>query len=378
MLAAVSSGARRLALSTVNRFPILDELALAFAPRVQAPGFTGVIVDRINALRRSAISNPVVDGIMFTDVPQHEWRLLSSYTVSRWLFVNAAKVNKAAALLADDKSREILAEVFAYRALGPKFVELEKASSFCEHEREAKAFLQGESNYRFPPYKLSLYEFPVESHKVSVECWLANVYATVTKQYLFSRGGTRIQPEAGDVVIDAGACFGDTALIFAALVGETGFVHSFEPLAGQREIFEANLRRNPVLAERVKIHPFALDRVAGKELFFDADAGAGARASAGSKTPVLTTRIDDLVEQQGLDRVDFIKMDIEGAETAALEGAAGTIRRFKPKLGISIYHSLDDLVSIPALVAEMVPGYRLYVDHYSIYDGETVLYAIAE
>jgi FkbM family methyltransferase len=64
------------------------------------------------------------------------------------------------------------------------------------------------------------------------------------------------------VIVDAGACFGDTALAFATLVGNSGEVHSFEPIPHQASLFEHNRLMNPTVANRIRLHPFALSDVA--------------------------------------------------------------------------------------------------------------------
>jgi len=69
--------------------------------------------------------------------------------------------------------------------------------------------------------------------------------------------------------------------------------------------------------------------------------------------PVPLTTIDHLVSELGLDRVDFIKMDIEGAEQKALAGARRTITRFRPRLAIAAYHLPDDVKRIPEIVRDM-------------------------
>ena len=74
---------------------------------------------------------------------------------------------------------------------------------------------------------------------------------------------------------------------------------------------------------------------------------------------------------------DFIKMDIEGAERVALAGATQTLRRFRPRLAISVYHRVDDIWAVPIWLGGLGLGYRFYLDHYTIHHEETVLYAVA-
>jgi hypothetical protein len=90
---------------------------------------------------------------------------------------------------------------------------------------------------------------------------------------------------------------------------------------------------------------------------------------------VTTVTLDDLVGERGLERVDFIKLDIEGAEVNALEGAANTLRRHRPRLAIAAYHRNDDLTRIPVTLRQMGPNYRFHLAHYTTHHGETVLYA---
>ncbi len=74
--------------------------------------------------------------------------------------------------------------------------------------------------------------------------------------------------------------------------------------------------------------------------------------------------------------VTFIKLDIEGAELEALKGAEHTIKRYRPKLAICIYHKPEDIWEIPYYIKMLVPEYKLYIRHYSNSESETVLYAV--
>lgn len=85
-----------------------------------------------------------------------------------------------------------------------------------------------------------------------------------------------------------------------------------------------------------------------------------------------TCMLDDVFEDT---KIDFIKMDIEGAEYAALTGAERCIRRNHPILAVCVYHKKDDLFTIPKLILQFNGNYKLYLRHYSDNQTETVIYA---
>jgi len=76
--------------------------------------------------------------------------------------------------------------------------------------------------------------------------------------------------------------------------------------------------------------------------------------------------IDEIVQELGLDRVDFIKMDIEGAERRALAGARRTLAQFGPRMAIGSYHLHDDPAAIPAVVRQAQPRYRIAAKDFEV------------
>jgi FkbM family methyltransferase len=201
---------------------------------------------------------------------------------------------------------------------------------------------------------------------------LAVMGTYVLEQYRWD-GVPEVGVRPGDVVIDGGGCLGDTALYFSHLAGPQGRVHVFEFEPGNVGTLRANLELNPELATRIDVVEQPLWHRSGETMRFD-PAGPSTRLGAGTQV-VETAAIDALVAAGRIDRVDFLKLDIEGAELQALEGARETITRFRPRLALSVYHREDDLIRIPAFVEELGLGYRFALGHYTAHAEETILFA---
>ncbi len=225
-------------------------------------------------------------------------------------------------------------------------------------------------------YDLSRLGFPIrlETHLLGV----LNTF--VLHQYDLHRSCT-IEVEPGDVVIDGGACWGDTALYFAERCGPDGTVLLYEFAPENLQVMARNVAANQDLAARVRIVERALWHASGERLNCEGSGpGSHVGVNGGERrgAHVLTDAIDDRVALESLRSVDFIKMDIEGAELDALRGAEQTLRRFAPKLAISVYHRLEHFWQIPEYLHGLSVGYRFYLDHFTIHSEETVLFAVAD
>jgi methyltransferase FkbM-like protein len=71
------------------------------------------------------------------------------------------------------------------------------------------------------------------------------------------------------------------------------------------------------------------------------------------------TTVDKLVAELKLERVDYIKMDIEGAEQRALQGARQTLAKYHPRMALAAYHVPSDPERMPAIIREAWPQYRM-------------------
>ena len=203
-----------------------------------------------------------------------------------------------------------------------------------------------------------------------IQLRLVNSY----RQYLVRRNGFDISPVAGDVVLDCGACIGEVSMLFAGLTAPGGEVHLFDPIPLHTRFCQLQASLNPAFADMIHVNTMA----AG-------DSTHDARAtlpnsleivpSAVSSDDFACTTLDDYVAK-GVRRVDFIKMDIEGAEIAALNGASAVIREFRPRLAISGYHKPQDLWEIPNKLKDLNPDYVLAFGHHTPIIWESVFYAV--
>jgi FkbM family methyltransferase len=195
------------------------------------------------------------------------------------------------------------------------------------------------------------------------------------RQYFIKRGDLDFSPSTGEVVFDCGACIGDISTIFAALVGTSGEVHTFDPVPLHSRFCHLHAELNPMLRHTFHINTLAVGSTLKR--------GSGVVKDTLKISPggcnvdnFETTSLDDYVSKNQLQRVDYIKMDIEGFEVSALQGAEKILRDLKPRLAICTYHKTQDLWEIPALIKKINSKYKLYFGHHSPRKWESVYYAI--
>ena len=292
----------------------------------------------------------------------------------KFFLANSAQLFKTFESLEDTASKRLFVSLILFRILGYRRVciPVDHQQHFAARA-SAVAVVGQPSTLAAPP--IEHYELEHDGRRFSVDCLNANVFFTFfKKQYYFRGRNVTVEPRPGDVIVDAGACYGDTALDFAHHVGPDGRVYAFEVLPANQDLTEANIRQNPELGN------ITLLRCALGSQDRGGTWPPGERLNPGyvaqGSEPMRS--LDSLVADGTIRRVDFIKMDIEGAELDALHGAAESIRRFRPRLAISIYHRPEDYYTIREFICNAVPSYRFYLDNYTISDGETVLYATCE
>lgn len=176
-------------------------------------------------------------------------------------------------------------------------------------------------------------------------------------------------PEKDEVFVDGGGYNGDTIMDFLAWTGQIyKQIYIFEPLDEMFKIIQERVAKEHIRGS--KLYQNALWNKREKLSFFES--GSGSRVMESGKKDIMGVSLDEIV---GDEKVTYIKMDVEGSELMALEGARNTIIRNKPRLAICIYHKPEDIIELPTYILEIVPEYKFFIRHYCSNMWETVLYA---
>jgi FkbM family methyltransferase len=156
-----------------------------------------------------------------------------------------------------------------------------------------------------------------------------------------------VQPREGEVFIDVGGYIGSYSISAAKAVGSAGRVVILEPESNNRRQLERNLALNGIT--NCQVLPLAAWSASGPVGWHQDNEPVWHRVEeTQNDKAVNAVSIDDLVHRLSLTRVDWIKMDIEGAEVDALEGAKGTLSRFRPNLFIEVHETLKPVTELLA------------------------------
>lgn len=189
-----------------------------------------------------------------------------------------------------------------------------------------------------------------------------------------------INKERIHTLIEGGVSDGKNTIEFLDLFPKDGHIFGFEPFY---EVYTKGKYRD-FLEQRgnVKVYPLALWSHKDKLMFSmddhnkDGSKIISSTESKGSVITVDTISIDDFVKENHIGRVDFIKLDIEGAELEALKGAQDTLKKCRPQLALCIYHKKEHIFEIPLFLSATIDNYVYRLGHYSSSFWDTVWYAI--
>ncbi len=184
-----------------------------------------------------------------------------------------------------------------------------------------------------------------------------------------------IETGKNEVFVDCGAMDMSTSLEFAYHTGDTykGIV-AFEPdplcyeICEDNRLFFSKDKRDSVTILNVGVH-----NINGMLPFHHTAEIGNSHIVDKSSESIPVRKIDDVPECAD---ATFLKIHTEGTELDVLAGAEKTILKNRPKIAVSCYHNITELVEIPAYLKKLCPDYRLFMRHYSTGTTESVLYAV--
>lgn len=297
--------------------------------------------------------------------------LLNCVQHLRSLLINQKSVDKAYSLFHDEKSRQLFiwilrTNIAAVVTVGknemerrcpyPTFVGqthdrmLAKASD--KYREDSRYFYA--SNYKLLPCAENITSWIFEQYNLSGICEVLH----------------------GETVISGGGHYGDTTVWFADRVGKTGRVIVFEPSHNSYFKLKKTIKINHLSNYVTTVNSGLSDH---KDILYltNLDSPAAQKiTSTKTEESVHVVSLDDYCKENDEQHVDFIKMDIEGSELLALQGARKTIQRCRPKLAICLYHKIGDLYRIPLYIHSLVPNYKFYISLKMRSYGEYVLFAL--
>lgn len=176
--------------------------------------------------------------------------------------------------------------------------------------------------------------------------------------------------------VDCGAYTGDTLKAFLSQNFSEYYYYAFEP--EQKNYAELKRMVEKENLTNVSVFPIGLWNKKTKLHFLlndinDTLAWSLEESSDPSDLFVHVDTLDNLL--RGI-QLNFIKMDIEGAEIKALEGSKECVKKYTPQLAISAYHQLDHLWKVPQKILDLDASYELYFRHHSWNIADSVCYGI--
>jgi FkbM family methyltransferase len=200
-------------------------------------------------------------------------------------------------------------------------------------------FEKGHFEYDFDGIKFASYENMSDELKRSLNGYIA-----------------RYAPKKGDVVIDCGAYIGEFALYAAKAVLPGGTVVAFEPDPGIYRKLEANIKLNG-LTNVIAVNKGVWSSEGSMKFIGNDKEGYSFMLSPNpSAVDLPVTSMDRALADLGVRRVDFIKIDAEGAEIEVVRGAESTLKNNDAKLAIASYHMLGGNMTFVEL-EKILPGF---------------------
>lgn len=201
------------------------------------------------------------------------------------------------------------------------------------------------------------------------------IYGNISKEYDENQyfQDDIISVSENEIFIDCGAYHGESINDFLKYLRKQNIysydkIIAFEPEPENVEIMKRNIANiENVVFEQAGVYKETTT------LKICSGSGSNSMISDDGDVLIQVESIDDVLNGN---KATFVKMDIEGSEIDALMGARRTIKQYRPKLAISVYHKKGDFIDIPRYILSINPDYKIYMRNHSPSGIELVMYAI--
>ena len=195
------------------------------------------------------------------------------------------------------------------------------------------------------------------------------------------------QRKSNQLLIDCGAFVGDTFEKWLIMnEGNIGAYIGFDPVPKHKEIFNNRLKRiskEYIIKQKIRYETLFVSNIHetveltnnGTKTTINTEKKGENKKFKIESNSIDNQSIDELIDNENIKSI-VIKMDIEGAEYKALQGAYKTIKKYRPLIAVAVYHNIDDLARIPIYLASLKLNYKFYLRHHSPTFDETILYCV--
>ena len=267
-------------------------------------------------------------------------------------------------MLSDSLSRKLFDKTIIYRYL----LRFYPKSYTNNIEKVKLSSVHGIINIYSWCFKRLLFQFTKRKYPSEVEDFLL-FYIFHLNQYNIKN---IFEVSANSIVFDIGAWRGDTAFYFSKKMNNSGKIYAFEPDSNAFETLNNVCEKYDL--QNVETYNILFSDKKCEIPFIP----MGFSEAESIKMNAIT--VDEFVEINNIKKIDFIKMDVEGAEINILKGLEKTIKKLRPSLAVAIYHGgdffMEDFYKVPVYIKSITENYNYYIRTFSPWGGETILFCI--
>jgi len=275
--------------------------------------------------------------------------------------------------LSDRYSKGVFEEIFIKRAL---YIISEEDDYDYKYYMKKENYIQKYIDTKNNAFIKNVEDSNVDKNKSSIFYWkgyeilsdIKNIVALEFDQYSYF---DKVIVEEGDVVLDCGASQGEEVFYFNTKADNIS-IHSFLLTSEEKDAYLKNMETNKI--DNYVLNNLAIWDKTGISLSYVND-GSRSRIISDGKSYTKSIRLDDYLKKNDIQNNLFVKMDIEGAEVAALSGAKDVLERKNTKYAISVYHNPNDIRIIASIIRKANISEGLFLRQCKDNISETVLYA---